>query len=168
MSISKAFESANKKAYIATHSGSSPVPVDSVSDKYALSLCWSLDAIRRDEVRTNPVYNYSRVLPWTLVAEEVYRAFSEASYRAERGMPVNPEIMWSSEGKHVAAQDRQGSMQQVAAYIQFGDPFAHPKRGPISAATRRSFVAGISALSLTWATAVATIVIEWTTPAKGK
>jgi hypothetical protein len=84
-------ERVNKIAYVASLDGD-PILASELSSKRAIRLRKGADEIRRDELRTPPIYNYARcefiishhvagvelgvVLPWTSAVEHVYYVFS--------------------------------------------------------------------------------------------
>ncbi|KAJ7100436.1 hypothetical protein C8R44DRAFT_834778 [Mycena epipterygia] len=161
-----AIQRANHRVYVATHAGGA-VPVDLTENQPALSLHSHYEASRTDEQRTAPIYNYARLLSWSLPAEHVYAAFSSASYRAGRHMPVRPDIAWSKGTQdEIDPANRRGSVAQVAAYIQYV-PAAGDTNYRIPDVRRRSLIASLMALSLTWGTGASAMLLDWSTPTKG-
>ncbi|KAJ7144534.1 hypothetical protein C8R44DRAFT_657908 [Mycena epipterygia] len=161
-----AIQRANHRAYVATDIDDA-VPFDSTEYQPALSLYTYHKGLRTDEQRTAPIYNYARLLPWSLAVEHVYAAFRAASHRAGNHIPVRPDIVWTKGPKdELDPANRRGSLTQVAAYIQY-IPGAGDTNHEIPDVRSRSLTASFMALSLTWGTIGSAILLEWSTPTKG-
>ncbi|KAJ7458902.1 hypothetical protein FB451DRAFT_1341767 [Mycena latifolia] len=153
--LRNAIHHANRKAYIATHTGQA-VPLDSTSNPPAISLEGPL---RKDEERSSPIYNYARLGPWSLSVQRIYVAFSAASVRAAHGVPVASDSPWDTSGADaVAPSNRRGSAEELLG----GDP-PHD----ISGLRWRSLYASCMALCLTWGTIGSAILLDWATPTVG-
>jgi hypothetical protein len=91
----------------------------------------------------------------------MYAAFSAASYRAEKDIPVNAEIPWEKDTSHgVNPANRRGWLDQVAAYIQ--RPGDQP--GEIAGGGSRSLQASLMAILLTCGTLGSAMLVDWFTP----
>ncbi|KAJ7133218.1 hypothetical protein C8R44DRAFT_870643 [Mycena epipterygia] len=77
VNLTKAINAANANAYIATHSGSPPILVDSALNHHAVSLRRRQDIqfTETDELQSNPIYNYSRLFSWSLAVQEQVSAY---------------------------------------------------------------------------------------------
>ncbi|KAJ7916191.1 hypothetical protein B0H13DRAFT_1998538 [Mycena leptocephala] len=160
--VHQAMERANKIAYVATPDGE-PTLASHVSSKRHRE-------IHRDEQCTAPIYNYARFLPWTLAVENVYYAFREASERCDSHQPVNSGS-WEKGDRNTRVHhlNRRGSLAQVTAYVKTQTQTIYPKPrsrwGP--GVVSRFLLAAFLALSLTWGTTGAAILVAFFTPTKG-
>ncbi|KAJ7831655.1 hypothetical protein B0H13DRAFT_2679303 [Mycena leptocephala] len=155
-----AIERANQKLRLATYIGQP----DSLKITVHQAAIW-LDAdggsLTSDEMRMAPIYNYARMVPWSLSVGRMYAAFSAASYRAEKDIPVNAEIPWEKDTSHgVNPANRRGWLDQVAAYIQ--RPGDQP--GEIAGGGSRSLQASLMAILLTCGTLGSAMLVDWFTP----
>ena len=107
---------ANKMAVFATDEGTEPVSAENLvgQSKQAIEVMTLLDvsSARRDESKTNPIFNYSRIFVWSQLAEVVFTSARSAATRMERGPPVRdppstdgPETNAATEGKHWTASN---------------------------------------------------------------
>ncbi|KAF7368848.1 hypothetical protein MVEN_00210300 [Mycena venus] len=158
--VHQAMERANKIAYIATLSGK-PTLASNISSKRAMY--FRKDA-GNDEQCAPPVFNYARFFPWTLAVENVYCVFLEASKRSDDRQPVDWGAKWTREDKNMTIHpdNRQGSLEQVEAYIRM-KPRSRWGPGVVS----RFLLAAMLALSLTWGTIGAAILVAFFVPTKG-
>ncbi|KAJ6553493.1 hypothetical protein DFH09DRAFT_1166766, partial [Mycena vulgaris] len=126
-------------------------------------------SLSADEHRTSPIYNYARLFRWTAAVKAVYSAFNEASCRAERRMPVDPDKLWVHGpcDAELDAENRRGSMEHVASYAGVGGEHAVGRRPISTSIIFRILISSISALVLTWGTVSAAMLIKWFTPTIG-
>ena len=83
---------ASRVALFATDGGTEPVSAEKLvgQSKQAIEVVTRLDVnpARRDESKTNPIFNYSRVFVWSQLAGVVFTSARNAATRTERGPPV--------------------------------------------------------------------------------
>ncbi|KAF9458558.1 hypothetical protein BDZ94DRAFT_1270343 [Collybia nuda] len=168
-----AIKRANEISFVATdHDG--PVLTYSRSGQHAISLynsAWE-DPVRRDELCTAPIYNYSRFLPWVQAVEKVSEVFRIASIRAQHHQSVDPEVDWEKQGKLSGplAPNRVGTLRQVKAYCESLDDEEAPRQTQSRWGRNiwsRVFLASLLALLLQWGTTGAAIIVVWFTPTSG-
>ncbi|KAJ7022238.1 hypothetical protein C8F04DRAFT_1138511 [Mycena alexandri] len=162
--LGNAIERANQKLSLAKYMDQ-PESLDLTIQQPAISLdAEGGGSITSDERRTAPIYNYARMVPWSLSAGRMYAAFSAASYRAEHNIPVSAEIPWEQgTGQRVNPANRRGRRDQVAAYIQRpSDQLAE-----IAGGGSRSLHASLMALLLTSGTLGSAMLMDWYTPTIG-
>ena len=164
-------EEANRVAWVATHRRGEPVLAETLvgQQKRAIESLRRLnvDPARTDELTTNPVFNYSRVFPWSQMAEGVFRPAKNAATKAERGIPVGG----CSESDAVT-NSRNGTVDEVIRYCESEQP--NPvTAGPISNAAIREHsiwatgvwnrvaLATALALGLQWGTTGASVAIHY-------
>ncbi|KAJ7661235.1 hypothetical protein B0H17DRAFT_1094317 [Mycena rosella] len=171
--VQQAMERANNIAHVAGDGkDGKPVPASDVSTKRAISLPKGTGEIHCDEQCTAPIYNYARFLPWALAVETVYYAFREASERADSHQTVSGGA-WIKGDRNdkICAENRRGSLTQVAAYVKptFRPAMDHDKPrsrwGP--GVVSRFLLATILAFCLTWGSIGAAILVAFFTPTKG-
>ncbi|KAJ7321231.1 hypothetical protein DFH08DRAFT_889398 [Mycena albidolilacea] len=162
--LGNAIERANQKLSLAKYIGQ-PESLDLTVQQPAISI--EPDgggSLTSDERRTAPIYNYARMVPWSLSVGRMYAAFSAASYRAEHNIPVSAEIPWEKGTGHgVNPANRRGCLDQVAAYIQRPSD----QHGEISGGGFRSLHASLMALLLTSGTLGSATLMDWYTPTIG-
>jgi hypothetical protein len=117
-----------------------------------------------DHHRGAPIYNYARLVTWSLAVEKLHAAFQAASSRANKELPVNSGTGWSKNRKgELAPSNRRGSPAQVADYIQSRDhKILLPDLG------WRSLNSSVMALFLTWGTIGPAVVLDSALPTKGE
>ncbi|KAF8218249.1 hypothetical protein K438DRAFT_1796555 [Mycena galopus ATCC 62051] len=168
--VYQAMEKANKIAYVATMEGE-PTLASNKSSKRAISLRKGTGEIHSDEQSTPPIYNYARFLPWTLAVEEVYYQFSEASERSQNYQPVDSDKDWERGDRNMPVHrlNRRGSRAQVTAYVSLEPAEKYPRDRSHwgSGVVSRFLLAALTALSLTWGTVGAAIVVAFFTPTIG-
>ncbi|KAJ7025574.1 hypothetical protein C8F04DRAFT_1223272 [Mycena alexandri] len=173
--VHQAMERANKIAYVASPSGE-PRLASEVSAKRAIYLSKGTGDVHRDEHCSAPIYNYARFLPWTLAVESVYYAFREASERSQSYEPVDSGLEWQKWEKgdrnmRIHPRNRTGSLSQVSDYVKMKaiefemNPKPRSRWGP--GVVSRFLLAALIALSLTWGTTGAAVVVAFFTPTKG-
>ncbi|KAJ6592640.1 hypothetical protein B0H19DRAFT_1010213 [Mycena capillaripes] len=160
--LHEALRRANQRVYVASYSGN-PVLGHFTVNRPPLSLDNCLGPHRMDHHRGAPIYNYARLMSWSLAVEKIHAAFQVASSRAKDQLPVNSSVEWSKNNRDdLAPFNRRGSPAQVAEYIQGRDHnLRHPDLG------WRSFNSSILALSLTWGTIGPAILLDVALPTKG-
>ncbi|KAJ7148681.1 hypothetical protein C8R43DRAFT_888665, partial [Mycena crocata] len=169
--VQQALQRANAIAYVATED--EPTLASNLSNTRAISLQRGSGEVHRDEQCTAPIYNYARFLPWSLAVEDVYYAFREASERSDRHQPVDSGTKWEKGDRNVKIrpENRRGSLTQVSAYVKpavKASTFYTRNRsrwGP--GVVSRFLLAALLALSLTWGTVGAAILVAYYTPTKG-
>ncbi|KAJ7929871.1 hypothetical protein B0H13DRAFT_1859354 [Mycena leptocephala] len=162
--LHSAIERANQKLCLAKYIGQ-PDSLDIALHQPAISLdAEAGGSLTSDEMRTAPIYNYARMVPWSLSVGRMYAAFSAASYRAENNIPVNAKIPWEKATSHgVNPANRRGWLDQVAAYIQrLGG-----QHGEIADGGSRSLQASLMAILLTYGTIGSAMLTDWFTPPIG-
>ncbi|KAJ7257662.1 hypothetical protein C8J57DRAFT_1721033 [Mycena rebaudengoi] len=165
--LHRAFQNANSSVYAASANGRS-VPVDSVSNSHAIAVARYPHSRRTDEHAPSPINNYARIFSWTLAADRVYVVFREASRRAEKLEPMNPNGVWIKGDRdiQIRPENRRGSLDQVTAYTE--DTSQQNSADWIYSAVFRIAVSSVLALILTWGTIGAAMLIQYFTPTKGK
>ncbi|KAJ7702649.1 hypothetical protein B0H17DRAFT_1127599 [Mycena rosella] len=159
-----AIRRANRKAYVATHSGQ-PTLLDFGPNQPAISLDAPLGTVRTDEGRSAPIYNYARLAPWSFSVERVYAAFSAASYRAAHRKYVALDISCAiGLGDEVDLARHRGAAAELAGCIQH---VPHAGANVLDGLESRSRHSSLLALLLTWGTIGAAILLEWNNPTRG-
>ncbi|KAJ7703797.1 hypothetical protein B0H16DRAFT_1638430 [Mycena metata] len=173
--VHQAVERANKIAYVASPSGE-PRLASELSTKRAIYLSKGTGDVHRDEHCTAPIYNYARFLPWSLSVENVYYAFREASERSQSYEPVDSGLEWEKGVKgdrnmRVHPRNRTGSLSQVSDYVKIKAAEFEMNLRPRSrwgpGVVSRFLLAALLALSLTWGTTGAAVLVAFFTPTKG-
>ncbi|KAJ7198844.1 hypothetical protein GGX14DRAFT_373664 [Mycena pura] len=168
--VRQAIERANKIAYVATPDGE-PTLASAVSTRRAISLRRGAGNIQYDAQCTAPIYNYARFLPLSLAVETVYHAFREASERSDDHKPVDSRASWEKSDRNfrVRPENRRGLLSQVGAYVESKPSEFYPQRrrrwGP--GVISRFLVAAFIAVTLTWGTIGAAILVAFFTPTRG-
>ncbi|KAJ7773431.1 hypothetical protein B0H16DRAFT_1660464 [Mycena metata] len=164
--VHQAVERANKIAYVA-----SPFLPNARSTSAKAPA-----TVHRDEHCTAPIYNYARFLPWSLSVENVYYAFREASERSQSYEPVDSGLEWEKGVKgdrnmRVHPRNRTGSLSQVSDYVKIKAAEFELNLKPRSrwgpGVVSRFLLAALLALSLTWGTTGAAVLVAFFTPTKG-
>ncbi|KAJ6592629.1 hypothetical protein B0H19DRAFT_920809 [Mycena capillaripes] len=160
--LHEALRRTNQRVYVASYNGR-PVPGHFTVNPPPLSLSNCRGPHRMDHHRGAPIYNYARLMTWSLAVEKIHAAFQVASSRANDQLPVNSSVVWSKNNiDELAPSNRRGSPTQVAEYIQARDHnIRHPDLG------WRSFNSSILALSLTWGTIGPALLLDVVMPTKG-
>ena len=120
-------EAANQLAWVATDRKDSPVLAKDVTGRptHGIELMEGddeEDLARKDELRTVPVFNYSRAFIWSMNAQQVLSMVKRASAKATLRVPVDnfgpgrgAEWVVGNTGS-VAAENRLGTDEQVVKY----------------------------------------------------
>ncbi|KAJ7715531.1 hypothetical protein B0H16DRAFT_1615740 [Mycena metata] len=173
--VHQAVERANKIAYVASPSGE-PRLASELFTKRAIYLSKGTGDVHCDEHCTAPIYNYARFLPWSLSVENVYYAFREASKRSRSYEPVDPGLEWEKGVKgdrnmRVHPRNRTGSLSQVSDYVKIKavefEMNSRPRSRWGPGVVSRFLLAALLALSLTWGTTGAAVLVAFFTPTKG-
>lgn len=97
-------DDANSIALVTRDEGGEPVLAEKlVGQPIEFVKKCDVDLARRDELRTNPIYNYSRVFPWSQNAEKIFVSARNAAVNAEREASVDKP---SDPKANVATGDR--------------------------------------------------------------
>lgn len=119
---------ANSVALVATDEGTDPVSAENLvgQPKQAIEVVPRLDVkpARRDELKTNPIFNYSRVFVWSKLAEGVFTLARNAATRAERGFPVRSPVATDGREMNAATEGRSWTASEVIRHCEAaGAPF---------------------------------------------
>ena len=103
-------EEASKLAWVATEQGDEPVLAESFigQPQRAIEVVRRrhIDLARKDESKTNPIYNYSRAFVWSQVAEVIYASARNATTKLHRSPTVNErEANATAEGRNWTAYE---------------------------------------------------------------
>ena len=102
-------EEANEVALVATKEGDEPVFAESLPGQPQRAIEKKLHEgpARRDELKTNPLYNYSRVFVWSKIAEVIYTSARNATAKAQKGSPTidGRETNMAAEGRNWTAYE---------------------------------------------------------------
>ena len=111
-------EEANGVAWVATDRRGEPVLAKNLVGqlKWAIEFVRRLDVdpARRDELKENPIFNYSRVFAWSQMAEAIFVSAKNAATKAAKGIPVSGSS--TEAGGNVAVEDRNGTADEVIRY----------------------------------------------------
>ena len=121
--LKECLEAANQVAWVATDRKDRPIPVEGTGASRAIEYMEDVDKTRKDELRTAPVFNYSRAFSWSLKAEHVLSLVKNAAANAQRSNPVDNhgdgggQVQWvPSIPGTVAAENRLGTAEQIIRY----------------------------------------------------
>jgi hypothetical protein len=125
--LRECLEVANRSAWVATDDKNSPALAEDVAGHSTQAIEFSsgeVDLAWRDELRTVPVFNYSRVFIWSLNAQRVLSFVKNASGKAKKRMPVDDDGPGQPTGASgvsggpgtVASENRLGTEDQVVRY----------------------------------------------------
>ena len=125
--LRECLEVANQSAWVATNDKNSPVLAEDVAGQPTRAIEFSsgeVDIAWKDELRTVPVFNYSRVFIWSLNAQHVLSFVKNANVKAEQRIPVDnygpgraTGAPWVAGGPGtVAGENRLGTEDQVIRY----------------------------------------------------
>jgi len=146
------------------------VPASHVSGDSALCLWERQEPNFWDEDKTSPIFNYARSWGWADAVEEVATAFQEASDKARKRKPVNPDAKWvdATHKPKIDPANRTGSLNQVKEYC--GCSSLNPadrKRIRAPGALTRAIIASFCGLALQWGTTVSSVLVLIYTPTVG-
>lgn len=123
--LRECMEAANLIAWVATNRRDHPVPAESYGDR-ALAIEFikadEVPSTSTDELKTIPVFNYSRAFIWSQNAEWVLALVKNANSNAEQKIPVGSledggHSVWvKGDGGNMANDNRIGTDVQVTKY----------------------------------------------------
>ena len=117
--LKESLEDASGLAWVATDRRGEPVLAVG-QQKRAIEFVKRLnvDPARSEELTTNPIFNYSRVFPWSQTAEVTFTLTKNAATKADQGIPVGG----SSAGMEgdAMADGRNGTVDEVIQYCKEG------------------------------------------------
>ena len=133
-------DTANRIAWVATDQKDGPIQAIEIAGQLTQALKLAkdgADVTEEDELRTSPVFNYSRTFTWSLKAQHILSLVKNAAAKAERQIPVDNygsgcDAVWVA-GDHggVAKENRLGTNEQVIDYCTEGTtPFEKVFRAP--------------------------------------
>ena len=135
--LRECLEGANLIAWVATDQRDRPVPAESVARHQALAFEFvkadDVPPARKDELKTIPVFNYSRVFIWSQNAEWLLALVKNAASNAEQKIPVGGlggerHSVWvKNEGGNMANENRVGTSFQVTQYCTMVFPPLEPE-----------------------------------------
>jgi len=126
---------ANRKAWVATHHRDQPVRSTLAIDFVNAD---EMDPTRKDELKTVPVFNYSRAFGSPLAAELVLRLVKNAAANAERGIPVGN--LWAESGQNPRSdENRIGTNNEVTEYCTRALPRLKSSLTPTTSLDTQSF-----------------------------
>jgi hypothetical protein len=162
---SKRLKVAYERADNYARTGSPDVPAGSSIQRALTITAQDGDVVSPDELRTPPVFNYSRLLSWSKTADTIFLVFEAASNNAKNRHPVNQSGQWTGNLQSAIHPDnRSGTSEQIEAYCAI-DPAQCCHWAP-GVFTRMAFASCVS-LALQWGTVGGAIIIEWFTPTTG-
>jgi hypothetical protein len=183
--LRECLETANPLAWVVTDQ--SPVLAESVAGHRAFELAKAdeVPSANKDELKTTPIFNYSRAFTWSQNAEWVATLVRNAASNAEQRIAVGNlgDSVWvKGERGHMADDNRVGTAVQVAEYCMKAPPSHEPgtpktsvqspqipefrlgTHAPSRWATgvrERVALAAILALGLQWGTTGGAIIIHY-------
>ena len=116
---------ANQIAWVATDQKDRPVLAIDINGRPTRAIEYErgdVDTARKDELRTAPVFNYSRTFIWALKAQHILSLARNAAAKADKRIPVDnygavQGAMWvASDSGNVANENRLGTDEQVIDY----------------------------------------------------
>jgi len=123
--LRECLDAANQLTWVATDERDSPALAGSITGRSTQAIEFmrgDVDPARKDELRTVPVFNYSRAFVWALNAHNVLSLAKNAAAKAEQRVPVDNNgpgrgAVWvvSNPGS-VARENRLGTDAQVIKY----------------------------------------------------
>ncbi|KAH8823233.1 hypothetical protein DL96DRAFT_1713669 [Flagelloscypha sp. PMI_526] len=126
----------------------------------AFELIEEPDNLLRDQMSSQPLYNYARYYIWTDIARQVHYYYRNAHYQRFHGLTVHGGLP----DRHDDVRNRLGTLSQVINYCE------EDKYTPTNLQGGRSddwFIACGLALLLQWGTIGAAILVEIMTPTTG-
>jgi hypothetical protein len=163
--VTNAINRANNISHVAGPNGTANA--DTINDMRALSFHLYRGSLHRDLEAISPIYNYSRVFPFTQAVEEFVSAFRYATEKSSARIPVDPTSEWEAgDGMTIHPANRRGTTAQVEAYCSAPPYVRRSNWGPD--VFSRIFIASVAALALQWSTSGASILIVYFTPTVGE
>jgi len=134
--LRECMEIASLTAWVAIDRGDRPVQAESVAGHQALAIelvkADDVPSVRKDELKTIPIFNYSRAFIWSQNAEWVLALVKNADSNAEQKIPVGSlgdegHSVWvKSEGGNMANENRTGTDVQITQYCTMAFPPLKP------------------------------------------
>lgn len=118
-------DAANRLAWVATNRKDGPARAGSITGRPAQAIelmKGDVDPAREDELRAVPVFNFSRVFAWSLIAQHVLSLVKNAADNAEHQIPVDNygpgrSAVWvAGDPRSMADENRVGTEHQVIKY----------------------------------------------------
>jgi hypothetical protein len=157
----KSLTTAYKRADEHARTGVTDVPAGTSTHRAFTITAQDHEVVSPDELLTPPIFNYSRLLPWTKTADTVLQVLKAASDKANNNLPVNQSGEWHGDLQSVIhPSNRSGTPEQIRAYCAMDAQRSHwaPE------VFRRMAFASCVSLALQWGTVGGAIIIEWFTP----
>jgi hypothetical protein len=89
-----------------------------------------IDYVNADEMKTTPIFNYSRVFVWSQHAEHILRLYEHAAAKADQRTPVRDGAEWkSSDDGTILAHNRAGTEAEVEHYCMEEHEAPDPRDG---------------------------------------
>jgi len=128
-------EEASSVAWVATENGEEPVLAESLTGrpKRAIESVRRLhvDLARRDELKTNPIFNYSRVFVWSQIAEVIHTLADNAAAKGQRRLLVPSSTTVHGREANVATKGQNWTTYEVIYHCEAEDtPFERFFRAP--------------------------------------
>ncbi|KAF9649011.1 hypothetical protein BDM02DRAFT_3114536 [Thelephora ganbajun] len=118
--LKDSLEEASSVARVATNSGDEPVLAESPTGQRRRAIEFvkrlDVDLARRDELRTNPIFNSSRVFVWSQIAEVIYTLARNAAAKGERRLPAHGSATMDGQEEKVAIEARNWTAYEVIYY----------------------------------------------------
>jgi len=131
--LKESLEEASGVAWVATDRRDEPVLAKTLvgQQKRPIEFVGRLDVdpARRDELTTNPIFNYARVFPWSQMAEDIFKSAKNAATKADLGILVGGSSSTGAED-NAATDGRNGTVDEVIQYCQAGSPPLEKFVGP--------------------------------------
>ena len=128
-------EEASTVAWVATDKGEDPVLAESLAGrpKRAIESAKRLhmSPARRDELKTNPIFNYSRVFAWSQIAEVIHTLANNAAAKGQQRTPVPGSTTTDGRKSNAATEGRSWTTYEVIYHCEAEDtPFERFFRAP--------------------------------------
>ena len=172
--LRECLEAANPEAWVATDQ--SPELVESIGGHQAFEFAKAdkVPSANKDELKTTPIFNYSRAFIWSQNAERVVALVRNAASNAEQKIAVGSsegerDSAWvKSERGKMADDNRVGTAVQVTKYCTEAPPSHKPGTPKIVVQSPQVFELHMGTRNPSrWATGVRTRVVLSTTLALG-
>ncbi|KDQ61190.1 hypothetical protein JAAARDRAFT_55885 [Jaapia argillacea MUCL 33604] len=170
--LCKALEKTHLLAFVATPT--SIAKASTISEERAFminvhpdaSICHQHRSLACDEELMTPIFNYTRLLGWVQVVEDVAAVFQAAAQKAHFHIPVDPEVKWKGQGgQDIHPDNRTRTIDQVVTYCQSPTYLCKSRWGPD--VYKRLVVASFVTLLLQWGTMGAAVLGLYFTPTVG-
>jgi len=152
-------DAANKIAWVATDQKGRPALAMDITGQSTRAIEFmrgDVDTARKDELRTAPVFNFSRIFSWAIKAQHVLSLVRNTAAKADQRIPVDhygtgQGAVWvASDSGNVANENRLGTDEQVINYCTegttpfekvFGAPSPVVPPSPVSSRTPNTPIA---------------------------